>query len=51
VVIIAVPEKAVPQLPRDILATSWAVVVDTTNYYSQRDGHIAEIDLALTDSG
>ena len=32
VVIIAVPETAVPQLPRDILGTASAVVVDTGNY-------------------
>ena len=50
VVIISVPESAVPQLPRDILATTSAVVVDTGNYYPSRDGHIAEIDGGLTDS-
>ena len=49
-VIIAVPESAVPQLPRDILAASPAVVVDTGNYYPSRDGRIAEIDGGLTDS-
>jgi predicted dinucleotide-binding enzyme len=49
-VIIAVPETAVPQLPRDILAASPAVVVDTGNYYPSRDGRIAEIDDGLTDS-
>ncbi|MDZ4860834.1 MAG: NAD(P)-binding domain-containing protein [Candidatus Hydrogenedentes bacterium] len=50
-VIIAVPEKAVTQLPRDILAASSAVVVDTGNYYPSRDGRIAEIiDGGLTDS-
>ena len=50
VVIIAVPEKAVPQLPRDILAATSAVVVDTGNYYPARDGRIAEIEGGLTDS-
>jgi predicted dinucleotide-binding enzyme len=50
VVIIAVPEKAAPQLPRDILAATSAVVVDTGNYYPSRDGHIAGIDGGLTDS-
>lgn len=49
-VIIAVPEAAVPRLPRDILAASPAVVVDTGNYYPSRDGPIAEIDAGLTDS-
>jgi 8-hydroxy-5-deazaflavin:NADPH oxidoreductase len=44
VVIIAIPEAAVPQLPRDILAKTSAVIVDTGNYYPARDGRIAEID-------
>src|SRR5215218_9779291 len=44
VVIVAVPERAVPQLPRDILATSSAVLVDTGNYYPSRDGRIAELE-------
>src|SRR4051812_10456900 len=50
VIIIAVPEAAAPQLPRDILAATSAVVVDTGNYYPARDGRIAEIDGGLTDS-
>jgi len=50
VVIIAVPEKAVPQLARDSLATTSAIVVDTGNYYPSRDGRIAEIDGGLTES-
>lgn len=49
-VIIAVPEKAVPALPRDMLGATSAVVVDTGNYYPSRDGRIAEIDGGLTDS-
>jgi predicted dinucleotide-binding enzyme len=50
VVIIAVPEAAAPKLPRDILAATSAVVVDTGNYYPSRDGRIAEIEGGLTDS-
>jgi 8-hydroxy-5-deazaflavin:NADPH oxidoreductase len=50
VVIIAVPETAVQQLPRDILSATSAVVVDTGNYYPARDGRISEIDGGLTDS-
>jgi predicted dinucleotide-binding enzyme len=50
VVILAVPEKAVPDLPLDVLATSTAVVIDANNYYPARDGQIAEIDAGLTDS-
>jgi len=49
-VIVAVPEQAVPQLPRDILAASSAVVVDTGNYYPSRDGRIAEIEEGLAES-
>ena len=37
-VIISIPEKAVPDLPRDILSNSPAVIVDTGNYYPARDG-------------
>src|SRR4051794_85070 len=50
VVIVAIPEKAVPQLPGDILVATSAVVVDTGNYYPSRDGRIAEIEDGLTDS-
>lgn len=39
-VIIAVPEKSVWQLPRDILAATSAVVVDAGNYYPSRDSRI-----------
>ena len=49
-VIIAVPEQAVPQLPRDVLAASSAVVVDTGNYYPSRDGRIAGIEDGLAES-
>ena len=50
VVIIAVPEKAVPQLPRDVLGASSAAVVDTGNYYPSRDGRIADIEDGLAES-
>jgi predicted dinucleotide-binding enzyme len=43
-VIIAVPEKSVWQLPRDILATTSAIVVDAGNYYPSRDSRIPEIE-------
>jgi 8-hydroxy-5-deazaflavin:NADPH oxidoreductase len=49
-VIVAVPEKAVPGLPRDVLAASSAIVVDTGNYYPSRDGRIAEIEDGLAES-
>ncbi len=52
-VIVAVPEKNVPLLPRDLLAATApdVVVVDTGNYYpQQRDGRIAEIEEGMTES-
>lgn len=51
VVIVTVPEKAVTALPRQVLADTSAVVVDTGNYYPSRDGRIAEIEGGLTESG
>jgi 8-hydroxy-5-deazaflavin:NADPH oxidoreductase len=51
VVIVAIPEKAVPKLPGGFLAGSAAVVVDTGNYYPSRDGRIDAIEGGLTDSG
>jgi predicted dinucleotide-binding enzyme len=50
VVIVTIPQKAVSELPRDILAASSAVIVDTGNYYPARDGDITKIDNGLTDS-
>ena len=49
-VIVAIPQNAVPHLPLDVLRTASAVVVDTGNYYPSRDGRITEIDGGLTDS-
>lgn len=42
VVIVAVPLHAVPDLPAHPLAGK--IVIDVSNYYPQRDGHIASID-------
>ncbi len=42
VVVIAVPLRAVPDLPAD--AFDGKVVIDANNYYPQRDGHIASLD-------
>ncbi len=49
-VIISIPEKAIVDLPRSILAASKAIIVDTGNYYPSRDGHNAAIEGGLTDS-
>lgn len=46
VVIVTVPQGKVPDLPKGVLAAAadGAVVVDTGNYYPQRDGLLAEIE-------
>jgi predicted dinucleotide-binding enzyme len=52
-VIIAIPTKAVADLPRDLFANvpSSVVVIDTCNYHPElRDGRIAAIDRGLLDS-
>ncbi|HMJ08003.1 MAG TPA: NAD(P)-binding domain-containing protein [Pyrinomonadaceae bacterium] len=49
-VIVTIPEAAVPELPPGILADTSAVVVDTGNYYPSRDGRIAEIDGGMVES-
>ncbi len=53
IVIVTVPEKAVPDLPAGLLEgmAPGAVVVDTGNYYPrQRDGRIDEIETGMTES-
>ena len=46
VVIVTIPQKAVPERPRGLLEGSIAIVVDTGNYYPARDGRIDAIDEA-----
>ena len=53
-VIVTIPEKNIPNLPRDLFAgvPDRVVVVDTGNYYpQQRDGRIAGIEDGMTESG
>lgn len=52
VVIVTIPEKAVPDLPRDLFRAARAdtVVVDTGNYYPQRDGRIEGIEAGTAES-
>ena len=52
VVVVSIPVKNVPNLPTDLFATvaDSVVVVDTGNYYPQRDGQIAEIESGTTES-
>jgi len=52
-VIVTIPEKHIPQLPKDLFAgvPDSVVIVDTGNYYPrQRDGRIAEIESGLPES-
>ncbi|MEU6991166.1 NAD(P)-binding domain-containing protein [Streptomyces sp. NPDC046465] len=52
VVVVTIPLKAVPDLPAGFLdgAAEDVAVIDTGNYYPQRDGRIAEIEEGLTES-
>ena len=52
VVIVTIPEKAIPKLPKDLFDASNrdTVVVDTGNYYPQRDGKLAAIESGTTES-
>jgi predicted dinucleotide-binding enzyme len=51
-VIIAIPEGRVPELPADLFAgvPDDVVVVETGNYYPQRDGRIAGIEEGMPES-
>jgi 8-hydroxy-5-deazaflavin:NADPH oxidoreductase len=51
-VIVTIPMKSVPKLPRDLFAgvPEDVVIVDTGNYYPQRDGLIEEIESGTTES-
>jgi predicted dinucleotide-binding enzyme len=53
IVFLAIPTKAVPELPRGLFAnvTDRVVVIDLGNYHPElRDGHIAAIDQGMPDS-
>ena len=52
IVIITIPERSIPELPADVLdaAAEGAVVIDTGNYYPQRDGRIEPIESGVTES-
>jgi predicted dinucleotide-binding enzyme len=47
-VVVTIPLKAVPQVPVEPLAGK--TVIDTNNYYPQRDGQIPELDQQQTTS-
>ncbi|MER7008580.1 NADPH-dependent F420 reductase [Dactylosporangium sp. NPDC000555] len=48
IVVVTVPLKAYREVPAD--PTSGKVVIDTNNYYPERDGRFAELDAASTTS-
>src|SRR3954469_8935562 len=52
VVVVTIPLKNVPKLPRDLFAGAAedVVIIDTGNYYPQRDGRIEEIEAGTTES-
>jgi predicted dinucleotide-binding enzyme len=52
-VVIALPLKAIPTLPAGLLDTTapGAAVIDTMNYYPQRDGQIRAIDDGQVSAG
>ena len=52
VVIVTIPMKAVPRLPRDLFAGTPEdlPIIDTGNYYPQRDGLIREIEDGMAES-
>jgi 8-hydroxy-5-deazaflavin:NADPH oxidoreductase len=51
-VVVTIPEKSVPELPKDLFkgARPDTVVIDTGNYYPGRDGPIEEIERGTTES-
>ena len=52
VVIVTIPEKAIPELPKTVFEAAHpkTVIVDTGNYYPRRDGRIAAIESGKTES-
>jgi len=52
VVVVTIPEGKIPQLPAGFLqgAADGAIVIDTGNYYPQRDGRIEAIESGTTES-
>ena len=52
VVIVAIPEKNISRLPRGLFdgVSAETVIVDTGNYYPQRDGRIDPIEQGKTES-
>lgn len=51
-VIITIPQKSIPALPTGVLddIAPNAAIIDTGNYYPERDGYIEPIESGLTES-
>jgi predicted dinucleotide-binding enzyme len=51
-VVVTVPEKSIASLPKNLFSAARpdTVVIDTGNYYPQRDGRIEEIERGTTES-
>ena len=52
VVVVTIPEGKIPELPKIVFqdVPENVVVIDTGNYYPQRDGRLAEIENGMTES-
>lgn len=52
VVVVTIPMRSVPALPAGLLdkAVDGVVVIDTCNYYPQRDGHIEAVESGTAES-
>lgn len=52
IVVVTIPEKSVPTLPKDLFGAARpdTVIIDTGNYYPKRDGRIEEIERGTTES-
>jgi predicted dinucleotide-binding enzyme len=52
IVVVTIPERAVPALPKDLFAgvPEDVVVIDTGNYYPARDGHIDPLEHGQVES-
>src|SRR6185437_8616878 len=51
-VVVTIPEGKIPKLPKDLFAgvPDNVVILDTGNYYPQRDGRIGGIEDGMTES-
>ena len=52
VIIVSIPTKAIPDLPKDLFGNvpDGVVIIETTNYYPMRDGWIEELEKGKVES-